>query len=81
MDAALGPHMLFVNNRDAPGLIGAFAKKIGDAGINIATFHLGRRDETSDAIALVEVDQPVPDSLVAEVRALPDVVRVQSLSF
>lgn len=81
MDAALGPHMLFVNNRDTPGMIGTFAKKIGDSGINIATFHLGRRDEASDAIALVEVDQQVPDSLVSEVRALPDVVRVQALSF
>jgi D-3-phosphoglycerate dehydrogenase len=81
MDAALGPHMIFVNNRDTPGMIGTFAKMVGDRGINIATFHLGRSEISGGAIALVEVDQPVPDDLVAEVRALPDVVRVQSLSF
>jgi len=81
MDAGLGPHMLFVNNRDTPGLIGAFAKLLGDAKINIATFHLGRSEQDGDAIALVEVDQAVPDKLVAEVRALPDVVRVKALQF
>jgi D-3-phosphoglycerate dehydrogenase len=81
MDAGLGPHMLFVSNRDTPGLIGSFAKIIGDADINIATFHLGRSAPGGDAIALVEVDQAVPDKLVSEVRNLPDVVRVKPLRF
>ncbi len=81
MDAGLGPHMLFVGNRDTPGLIGAFAKLLGDENINIATFHLGRSEQGGNAIALVEVDQAVPDTLVAQVRALPDVVRVKPLRF
>jgi len=81
VDATLGPSMLYINNRDTPGMIGAFAKMLGDAGINIATFHLGRRAPGGDAIALVEVDQPVPEALVGAVRALPGVVRVKPLRF
>ena len=42
IEAQLGPHMLYVRNQDKPGLIGALGQALGDAGINIATFHLGR---------------------------------------
>ena len=34
--------MLYVRNEDKPGLIGALGTLLGDAGVNIATFHLGR---------------------------------------
>ncbi|MDW8125986.1 MAG: phosphoglycerate dehydrogenase, partial [Geminicoccaceae bacterium] len=61
MEARLGPHMLFVRNQDKPGFIGALGKTLGDAEINIATFHLGRDRPGGDAIALVEVDGPIPD--------------------
>ena len=55
------PHMLYVRNQDKPGLIGALGRTLGDAGINIATFHLGRDRPGGDAIALVEVDGQIPD--------------------
>ncbi len=81
IDAALGPHMLFINNKDLPGTLGWIARTIGDAGVNIATFHLGRTTPGAAAIALVEVDQPVSDTLAADLRALPGVVRVKPLHF
>ena len=43
MEAEFAPSMLYVDNVDKPGFIGGFAGLLGDAGINIATFHLGRR--------------------------------------
>ena len=55
------PHMLYVRNQDRPGLIGALGRTLGDAQINIATFHLGRDRPGGDAIALVEVDGPIPE--------------------
>ncbi len=73
--------MLFVRNEDKPGFIGNLGSVLGKAGINIATFHLGRKAAGGDAIALVAVDQPVTDELVREVAALPSVVRVRALSF
>src|SRR6202022_1403400 len=60
MDAEFGPSMLYITNVDKPGFIGRFASILGDAGINIATFHVGRESPGGNAIALVEVDGPVP---------------------
>jgi len=56
MDAEFAPSMLYVTNQDKPGFIGRFATLLGEAGINIATFHLGRESEGGNAIALVEID-------------------------
>jgi D-3-phosphoglycerate dehydrogenase len=81
MDATLGRYMLYVTNRDKPGLIGGLGTLFGDAGINIATFHLGRAAVGGDAIALVEVDQPIPSKLLDAVRALPQVMQAKPLTF
>ena len=56
VDAEFGKSMIYVTNEDKPGFIGSFAGLLGDAKINIATFHLGRVKQGGDAIALVEVD-------------------------
>lgn len=81
MEARLGPHMLYVRNRDKPGLIGALGMTLGDAQINIATFHLGRDRPGGDAIALVEVDGPIPDYVLDQVCKLPQVIHAKQLSF
>ena len=73
--------MLYVRNQDRPGLIGALGRTLGDAQINIATFHLGRDRPGGDAIALVEVDGPIPERVLAEVCALPHVLHARQLSF
>jgi len=81
MEAELGPHMLYVTNADKPGFIGAFGTILGDRGVNIATFHLGRDQPGGNAIALVEVDGPVPPSVLAAVEALPQVKQARALRF
>ncbi|MEM8920622.1 MAG: ACT domain-containing protein, partial [Pseudomonadota bacterium] len=81
LDARFRPVMLFVNNSDAPGFIGALGMLLGDAGVNIATFNLGRDEQGGDAIALVGVDQIVPDDVLAKLNALPHVRYVKVLSF
>ena len=71
IDAKLGSNMLYITNRDKPGLVGALGSILGDAGVNIATFQLGRDDEGGNAIALIEIDSsPAPDLLwkLAEVE-------------
>ncbi len=60
VDAEFGPSMIYVTNEDKPGFIGRFASLLGDAGVNIATFALGRDAQGGSAIALVEVDGDVP---------------------
>ena len=81
VESDLSGHMLYVTNRDEPGLIGAVGTIFAREGINIATFHLGRTAPGGDAIALVKVDAPVPDTVVAELRKLDHLERVIPLSF
>ncbi|MER2633711.1 MAG: phosphoglycerate dehydrogenase [Rhizobiaceae bacterium] len=81
MDARLRPHMLLVTNRDRPGLIGRLGTALGDAGINIATFNLGRDEPGGNAIALIEIDEDPGEAVLEQVRALPNVMRVKALRF
>ena len=81
IDAELGPNMLYVTNHDKPGLIGHLGTLLGDAGINIATFHLGRANQGGDAIALIEIDNAPSEELLAQVSALDHVVVVTGMKF
>ncbi len=81
IEVRLAPYMLYVRNEDKPGFIGALGGLLGDNGINIATFHLGRDKPGSDAIALVEVDTVVPETVLAQIQALPQVLQVKPLAF
>jgi D-3-phosphoglycerate dehydrogenase len=81
LDAPFAPSMLYVNNLDRPGFIGALGGLLGEAAVNIATFNLGRTRVGGEAIALVGVDQPVADALMAKVQALPNVKEVRPLAF
>jgi D-3-phosphoglycerate dehydrogenase len=81
LDAVFAPAMLYVNNLDKPGFIGALGDLLAGAGINIATFNLGRMGAGDDAIALVGVDQTPDDTLVGKIRALPHVKEARALHF
>ena len=81
IEAELGPHMLYINNEDRPGLVGALGKTLGDAGVNIATFHLGRAERGAEAIALLEVDEAIPAEVLERVRALPHIKQATPLRF
>ncbi|MEL0042637.1 MAG: ACT domain-containing protein, partial [Candidatus Puniceispirillum sp.] len=75
------PYLLYLRNYDKPGFIGDLGSLCGKHGINIATFHLGRREEGGEAIALVEIDGGLPADIMPEIRALKQVVRADALQF
>ena len=81
MEAELGAYMLFVRNKDKPGFIGNLGRTLGEAGINIATFHLGRTAPGEEAICLVQVDQALDELILAQVCTIPDVVQAKVLRF
>jgi D-3-phosphoglycerate dehydrogenase len=81
VEADFAPHMLYVTNQDKPGFIGRFGATLAGAGINIATFHLGRATLGGDAICLVSVDETVTEDVLAMVRTLPLVVQATALAF
>ncbi len=81
LDAGFSPAMLYINNLDKPGFIGALGMLLGEAGVNIATFNLGRVSADEDAIALVGVDQAPSEELLAKIQALPHVKEARALTF
>lgn len=81
VDAAFSKHMLLVRNADQPGFIGNFGKLLGEAGVNIATFTLGRDRPGGDAITLVSVDEPITDDILHDISKIPQVKRARRLSF
>jgi D-3-phosphoglycerate dehydrogenase len=81
MDAEFGPSMIYITNLDKPGFIGTFSSTLGEAGINIATFHVGREAPGANAVALIEIDGELPDAVLVKVRALPQVQQAKPLHF
>ncbi len=81
IEAELAAHMLYISNEDKPGFIGALGMALGSAGVNIATFHLGRAERGGAAIALLELDAALDDTVVETLKALPGIRQVQQLSF
>ncbi len=81
MEFEVAPRMLFIRNLDKPGFIGRFGTLMGDAGLNIATLNLGRDKAGGEAICIVAIDEPVSADVMAMIRALPQVKRVNLLEF
>jgi D-3-phosphoglycerate dehydrogenase len=81
LDAPFSSRMLYVNNQDKPGFIGALGALLAEADVNIATFNLGRVTIGEDAIAMVGVDQDAPQDLLAKIQGLPHVKEARVLKF
>src|SRR3954447_3526062 len=81
VDAEFAPHMIYVRNDDKPGFIGRFGTLLGESGVNVATFALGRDQPGGDAICFVSVDQPVLADLLAQIEAIPQVKRARAVRF
>ncbi|MBC2778698.1 phosphoglycerate dehydrogenase [Parasphingopyxis marina] len=81
IEADLDGAMLYIVNEDKPGFIGRIGTTLGEAGVNIGNFHLGRRDGGGEAILLLSVDQRVEEPVMWQVCNLEGVKTVKSLSF
>ncbi|WP_205524046.1 phosphoglycerate dehydrogenase [Oceanomicrobium pacificus] len=75
------PFMLYTTNTDTPGYIGALGSALGALDVNIATFALGRAEKSGEAIALLGIDEPLSEDMLAQIRALPQVTQAKGLSF
>ncbi len=74
VDAPLAGDMLILRNTDTPGVIGRVGTILGDSGLNIANFALGRSEGTHEAIGVVNVDSEIPAQVLDALRALPQVL-------
>lgn len=74
-------NLIFIANQDAPGLIGRVGTILGEAGINIANFHLGRTEMGGRAIAFVNVDEEVPPSVMEQLASLENVLEAKLVRY
>jgi D-3-phosphoglycerate dehydrogenase / 2-oxoglutarate reductase len=82
MDMVPEGHMVLLQNRDQPGVIGTVGTSFGDAGVNIADMVISRefdKDGTATALMVIKTDSPPPDALLNRLRARPNILRVKSL--
>lgn len=72
-------YMLVMHNRDMPGVIGRVGTILGERGINISAFHLGRRERGGEAMAVIEIDAPLDDQTVTNLRTFGPVISVKQI--
>ena len=72
-------HMLVMRNRDVPGVIGKVGTILGEGGINISRFHLGRRERGGEAMAVIEIDAPVDTQTLGALRSFEYVLSAQEI--
>ena len=81
LEADFAQHLLYVSNEDKPGFIGNLGTALGNAGVNIANFTLGRREAGGEAVCLVEVDEAPSAEVIRTVETLPLVQQAKALAF
>jgi D-3-phosphoglycerate dehydrogenase len=81
IEAELQGHMLYIVNDDAPGFIGRIGTLMGNHGINIGTFNLGRRETGGEAVLLLSLDDAPSEEVIAEAEKVEGVKTVKALEF
>ncbi len=81
VDAEIGAHMLYTRNKDVPGVIGALGMTLGDMGVNIANFTLGRSVRGDDAIAILYLDERISPEALGALKATGNFLLVKPMQF
>jgi D-3-phosphoglycerate dehydrogenase len=79
--AELSGGILMLRNQDVPGVVGRIGTFLGEKGINIAGLRLGRTEIGGTAVSLINVDNAVPENVLAQLRKLPNIMDAQYLIF
>jgi predicted regulator of amino acid metabolism with ACT domain len=67
-----------MRNEDQPGVVGKLGTGLGAAGVNIINFSLGATGE-GHAVAAITVDREVPEATLAQLRAIPGIVSLETV--
>jgi len=81
VEAQLEGTILYLRNRDEPGVIGQVGSTLGKQGVNIATFALGRRNASrgAEAVSLVRLDGEVSASILGPIREIAAITEAKLL--
>jgi D-3-phosphoglycerate dehydrogenase len=79
VDLPPSSHMLVVRNQDTPGMIGAVGTILGDGGVNIDEFDLGKGPAGDKPLMVLSTSTPVPPAVVTQLRATEGVVDARAI--
>jgi D-3-phosphoglycerate dehydrogenase len=79
LEATPKGHMLVMRNRDVPGVIGRVGTLLGECGVNISRFHLGRQERGGEAMAVIETDAPVERDTLRQLQALDQITSARPI--
>jgi D-3-phosphoglycerate dehydrogenase / 2-oxoglutarate reductase len=81
IEVPLGGNLIYMRNRDVPGVVGKIGTLLGRHNVNIGNFALGRKElkDGAEAIAVVQVDSPAPEAVLQEIAQLAEMHEVRGL--
>lgn len=79
LEATPQGYLLVMRNRDVPGVIGRVGTTLGEGGVNISHFHLGRRERGGEAMAVIEIDAPIDRETLEALKSLDQVIAARSI--
>jgi D-3-phosphoglycerate dehydrogenase len=81
IEVPLGGNLVYMRNRDVPGVVGKIGSLLGQHKVNIANFALGRKEakDGAEAMAVVQVDSPAPEAVLQEIARLPEIEEVRGI--
>ena len=71
--------MLLMRSRDVPGVVGRVGTTLGERGVNISRFHLGRKERGGEAISVIEVDAPLDKETLEALRSFEYVMSARQI--
>ncbi|HUP61446.1 MAG TPA: phosphoglycerate dehydrogenase [Thermoanaerobaculia bacterium] len=72
-------HILYIINKDIPGVVGRVGTTLGDHEINIAEYNLARSDSGGRAMAIITVDSPLNSDAFTALRVIPAIQEVRQV--
>lgn len=84
IEARLEQSLIYLRNRDVPGVVGQVGSILAKHGINIANFSLGRAEENGhgaarEAVSVVRVDGPIPEGVLQDLRKIEAVTLAKGI--
>ncbi len=71
--------LLYIQNEDKPGVIGAIGSFLGELGINISRMQLGLQPDSSEAVALYSIDKKLDAEHLKSLTKLPNIISAKQI--
>jgi D-3-phosphoglycerate dehydrogenase len=84
VEAPLEGNVIYLLNRDVPGVVGRVGTVLGQHNINIGNFSLGRSPEAHEprtAVAVIQVDNEITEAALSDLRRIDAIEVAEAIRF